>query len=156
ILYETAAGFSDALTQGEVASVVIRQGILALGAIAGGVHLVEGGENRLRLLSADGYPARVTDAYLNLPLERDTALARSARSGTAVYLESMEQIVREDPGSVETARQAGEEAFVALPVNVEGRTVAVLSLSFGSARTFPPEEREFHATLAQQTGQALE
>jgi PAS domain S-box-containing protein len=155
-LFETAAGLSDALTAVDVAATVIRQAVLDLGSIGGAVHLVSEDGTMLELLRGDGYPADVLAAYRSVPLDGDTAIAAIARTGDPLYLVDRTEIERRFPASLVRARVSGEQAFAGLPVSADNRTIAVISIGFNGPRTFSPEERDFHATLAQQTGQALE
>jgi PAS domain S-box-containing protein len=154
VLFETVAGLSDAVTPKDVAAVVVRQGVSSLGAAGGAVHAVSADGRSLELLHAEGYPSDLVAQYLQVPIDGDSAIGMVARSREPLYLADRAAIGRAFPQV--RPHQPGERAFAGLPVLVDGVPIAVISLGFPSPQAFPQSERDLHATLAQQTGQALE
>lgn len=148
------AALAQTRTPEDVASVVVYEGVDALGA-SGGSLLVPSADGRhLAVPGAVGYEDVFVDALreelLGAPLPAATAL----RTGEAVWLESREEADREFPAL--RGFEASTVSMCAVPLVVTGRVLGALRFSFGERRLFDDDERGFVLALAAQTAQTLQ
>jgi len=86
----------------------------------------------------------------------DPALAAEAfRIQTALWIPSPAALEESYP-SAWARRGSGEQAWAAVPLRVDGRTLGAIGLGFPRPRTLDEDERRTLLTLAQQLAQALE
>lgn len=154
-LQTVAAAFSEALTTGEVAGVVLAHGIDVLHARAGGVAMLSPDGDTLVSIGTANYPAAVVEANHEVPLSAPGPYTEVVRTGQPVWLESREAYAARYPQLGAAFRSGPLGAAVALPLQVEGRTLGSMALRFDRSRSFPPEDRAFMLALAQQCAQAL-
>ncbi len=143
---------AGALTPADVADVVIRQALPAIGARAGCLVLLSD-EQRLELVRTDGATsdaARTGTASVYAPL----ALARAIRERQALLFGDPARRGTRDALLLDVRKPAGATAH--LPLLVEGRPVGGLEIVFDERRDFGRIDRDFLGALAQETAQALE
>jgi PAS domain S-box-containing protein len=154
-LQAIALALAEALTPAEVADVIMAQAIAAVGAQAGSVALLAEDAETLEIVSVSGYPEQMLDSWRRFSLSQATPLAEAIRSKTAVLIESRAALAERYP-RLEQQSLANHNAWVALPLLVEGRVSGALGLSFAAPRLFHAEDSAFLLTLASQCAQALE
>jgi len=154
-LQSVTAALSAALTPNEVADVILRHGLVALGAAAGSVALYDEAGKGVRIAAATGYDPGAVEAFQWFSIDVPLPLAEVIRTGEPVYLESNEAWAARYPGAAVHVA-TGYGAAAAVPLAVEGRVVGALGLSFATQRVFDAEDRGYLATLAHQCAQALE
>lgn len=154
-LQKITAALSEALTPHQVADVVVNQGIAALGATAGSVTLLADQGLSIRVVNAIGYPPEVVQPWQSFPVTSATPLAKTVRTGEVLFLENAEAMLADYPHLAEAIATTGNQAFVCIPLNVEGRTLGAMGLSFQTVQSFNEEDRAFMVTLGQQCAQAI-
>lgn len=154
-LQSVTAALSAALTPNEVADVILRHGLVALGAAAGSVALYDEAGKGVRIAAATGYDSGAVEAFQWFSIDVPLPLAEVIRTGEPVYLESNEAWAARYPGAAVHVA-TGYGAAAAAPLAVQGRVVGALGLSFATQRVFDAEDRGYLATLAHQCAQALE
>jgi PAS domain S-box-containing protein len=154
-LQKITAAFSEALTPYEVAEVVVNQGIAALEASAGSISLLTEQGMTLRVVNAIGYPPEVIQHWQSFSVTAPTPLAKTVRTGTAIFLENAEALLADYPHLGEAIATTENQAFVCIPLNIEGRTLGAMGLSFRTPQSFSEEDRAFMLTLGQQCAQAI-
>ncbi|MBD2071894.1 PAS domain S-box protein [Leptolyngbya sp. FACHB-671] len=154
-LQKITAALSEALTPHQVADVVMNQGIAALGATAGSVALLVDQGLSIRVVNAIGYPSEVVQPWQSFSVTAPTPLAKTVRTGEAIFLENAEALVADYPHLADEIATTGNQAFTCIPLNVEGRTLGAMGLSFRTAQSFNEEDRAFMLTLGQQCAQAI-
>jgi GAF domain-containing protein len=149
-----SAAFAEALTSERVDEVVVAQAVTATGADAGSMCLVVGDVIRVRC--AVGYSTDVLTRFGEFRPEDDLPVAAAVRTGTAVYLPSLDDA---GPG-FDTIRElsagAGRRAAAALPLLVDGRAVGAIGLSFTDAQPFDAAQRGFLEAVSRHCAAALE
>ena len=165
-LQQVTAALSGALTPREVASVVVEQGVAALGAQAGVVVTLEAGVEPdsesggaggvLRLLRSIGYPAELLERWAEIPVMAPVPIAEAARTGAPIFLESADAWAARYPGTGPLQLLPSSRSWAAVPLVAHDRVLGVMGLSFATPHAFAPEDRAFAVTLAQQCAQALE
>ena len=154
-LQNVTEALAAARTQVEVLDVVLTPAMQALGALAGGVLLVDEEGHTLRLVAHQGYVAGSPIIWQDGPLDAQVPAADVLRTGEALYFEHAGELKVVYP---DLERQTGAIAAVAtavLPMFLDGRTLGTLVLDFKEPHTFTPEERRFLRTLASQCAVAL-
>jgi PAS domain S-box-containing protein len=154
-LQKITAAVSEALTPHQVADVVMNQGIAALGATAGSVALLVDQGLSIRVVNAIGYPSEVVQPWQSFSVTAPTPLAKTVRTGEVIFLENAEALLADYPHLADAIATTGNQAFVCIPLNVEGRTLGAMGLSFRTAQSFNEEDRAFMLTLGQQCAQAI-
>ena len=165
-LQRVTAALSGALTPREVASVVVEQGVAALGGQAGVVVTLEAGGDPasapgcaggvLRLLRTIGYPAELIERWAEIPLTAPVPIAEAARTGAPIFLESTDAWAARYPGTGPLRLLPSSRSWAAVPLVAHDRVLGVMGLSFATPHAFAPEDRAFAATLAQQCALALD
>jgi PAS domain S-box-containing protein len=154
-LQKITAALSEALTPDQVADVVVNQGIAALEASAGSVVLLADQGLSLRVVSAIGYPPEVVQLWQSFSVTAPAPLAKTVRTGEALFFETVEAMLTDYPQLKDTIAITSNGAFVCIPLNVEGRTLGGMGLSFQSPQTFSEADQAFMLTLGQQCAQAI-
>ncbi|HEY0606312.1 MAG TPA: GAF domain-containing protein [Herpetosiphonaceae bacterium] len=155
-LQTISAALSQALTPGQVADVVINQGVTALDAYAGSLVLVTADHSALTMIGVTGYPDFVNDRFTELPLDTNLPLPAAVRQGEPIFIEDVAQAIERFPELASISARTGSGALVAIPLKIEDRVVGAFGLSFQQPRVFEPEDRTFMLTLAGQCALALE
>ena len=155
-LQEVTARATLAPTVDEVARVLVDEGVAALGGTMGALWLVEGAELALAHWAGAGR----TPAHERPPLAGDNPLALAARTGQPVWVDDRRAYATAFPAAA--ARSApglgadAEIAMACLPLLAAGQPIGVFLCAFATARTFPPDERAFLATITRQCAVAIE
>jgi serine phosphatase RsbU (regulator of sigma subunit) len=152
-LYTVAAALAGAASPEAVASVVLNEGVAALGAAAGGVLLATDAD-RLALPGAVGYDEAVLARLRDESPDAELPAAVALRTGQAVWLESRAE--RDERFPELAGLEASTVAVCAVPLELPGRPLGALRFSFTEERLFDEDERRFVLTLAAQTAQALD
>jgi PAS domain S-box-containing protein len=145
-----------AVTQREIAELVVREGAVALGAAAGWISRVDAEAGVLRKLAAIGYRPDLDEAYSVLPLERGNPTVDALLDERPLWLASAAAVVDAYPGLARDYPETGFEAMTIVPVSVLGRATGVIALNFTEVRSFDEEQKRLLAAVAAQCGLALE
>jgi GAF domain-containing protein len=150
-LQRASAALSGALNPAAVAETVLAEAVADLGALRG-VLLVPD-ETGARPAASIGYPPELLAAAAHAWTDRRrTPAARAWASGTAVWAEA--ELDRAELADAALEPDAG--AACAVPLQVGGQLVGLLSLTFRDSRLFSDDERAFLRALAAVAAQALE
>ena len=156
-LQAVTAALSESLTPGQVAEVVVEQGLGALGARAGSLALLTEDGRELELVRAVGYPVERIEPWRRFSVDAPVPIADAVRTGQPVFLENWDAwLVRYPAAAPGDSPADRQEAWAALPLLVEGRAIGGIGLTFPGARTFDDADRDFILTLTRQCAQALE
>lgn len=152
-LQTVTAALARSSTVEEVASVVVLQGVTALGASGGGL-LVPVDDDHLAVPGAVGYGEELVQ---RLRSERRDAMLPAAvalRTGDPVWLESREERDARFPAL--TGLEPATVSMCAVPLVTSDRVLGALRFGFDLPRLFDEDERRFVLALAAQTAQALD
>ena len=141
---------SAALTEDEVAEVIIRQVMEATGARCGVLGLMGSERSALavrhRFGTGDGPPS-------HLPLDLEAPLPIAARTGAPVLVATREEWLRRYP----TMPPGSEfEAFAAVPLLFEDSVRGVMGIGYPDRREFASADVEMLTAIGRQGAQALE
>jgi len=149
-IQELTAGLSAAVRPADVAEVLARGVVEALGARRGSFGLVEGDE---LVVAESGDGAGPSRSPVRVPLSIRTPLAAAAREGHVVWVERRAELVRAFP---DAAGGAAAGSALAVPVRRGGVVIGGMAVDFRESGAVTLERRAV-ATLAAELGaQALE
>lgn len=154
-LQRVTAALSEALTQEEVTSVVVNQGVEALEAGAGMIALLDEAGRQMEVIAQTGYPPDVMEKWQQFTLDAPAPLTAAVKSSRPVYVESLERLADLFP-EVAAQKKTPYQALASLPLAVHGRVLGGIGLSFDQPRAFETDDRAFILALAQQCAQALQ
>jgi PAS domain S-box-containing protein len=155
-LQAVTAALSGALTVGEVAEVILGQGVAALGARAGTVVLLSESGLEVDVVRVAGYAPEVVEGSRHFPIGATGSMAEAIRTGRPVWLERAADARAHFPILGQYHDIDGSGALAAIPLLVHGRAVGGLGLIFPDERTFDEQDRAFALTLAAECAQAIE
>jgi len=155
-LQALTAALGEALTPAQVGEVVVNQGLAALKAIAGFIALLSNRDRTLEIVSDFGYPQEIVDTWRRFPITAEVPIADAVKTNKPIFLESREAFVQRYPHLATHYTDNQHNAWVAIPLIVDGRTVGGIGFSFVNAQTFSEEDCAFMQALAQQCAQAIE
>jgi signal transduction histidine kinase len=143
-----------AATPAEVADVMLHEGLVALGAVAGTVVLLSEAGQTLEVLALEGYPPELVERWRRVPLAEDAPLCDAVRRGTPIFVEN--EALWRSRYAWAPAMPLDRCAWACLPLISHGRTLGGFGLSFAAERVFGEDERAFMARLAQVCAGALD
>jgi K+-sensing histidine kinase KdpD/ActR/RegA family two-component response regulator len=152
-LRDFAARLSEADTVAEVCRALFEHGLVAAGARAAAVNLLDAAGEALEIVDSTGYSEAVLAQYRRVPLAAPIPLTQAVREQRAIWLCSLEEWQASFP---DVDALGVHEAAVSLPLLVKGRVVGAIGLSFARMRTFTEMDRAFFSALAHACAQALE
>jgi PAS domain S-box-containing protein len=158
-LLAVSAGLSEATTPEQVADVIFREAMAAVGADAGSLALVRGdaaGSREFEIVRTSGFAQPFVDRYRRFPLHAGRPLSDAMLAGTPRLIASLADWRREYPSTAEETVGMGFEGFAAVPIMSGGRALAAFTFSFREPMAFDEPTRTFLATLGEQCGLALE
>jgi PAS domain S-box-containing protein len=154
-LQEITSELSRVLAPEDVARVIVRQILEAIGAFAGGVLELSDDGRELVLLHAEGFDAGVQARFARFSVDAPVPVRDVVRERVPVLLESRAEWETRYPiGPVSLTGDDG--AWAALPLLVEDRVLGALTLRFQTPRQFSADDRELMMAFAGQCAQALE
>ncbi|WP_342377055.1 response regulator [Myxococcus stipitatus] len=152
-LRDFTARLSEANTVRDVCRALFEQGLVAAGAKAGAVNLLDEEGGALEIVDAVGYPEQVLAKWRRIPLSNPVPLTEAVREQRPIWLGSLDEWQGRYP---HLNAHGIHESAIALPLLVKGRTLGAIGLSFARARLFTEMDRAFFSALAHACAQALE
>lgn len=149
-LQEVTAALSAAVSEDEVAQVILGVGLHVLGASGGSLCFPAGGVLETAHAAGSMAAADGTPGALRAPLEEAFLREEPVWIGSAGDLRSRY------PALVPAGAATSEAAWAALPLRVRGRTVGALGIGFAGTHPFGEEERSFVEALAHHCAQAVD
>jgi len=135
-----------------VTDVVISHLCDAVGATVASLSLVRGDD--LVLAGLRGASPGADKRWTAFPISAHTPAGHVVRDGEPLFLIGREAIDAHYPDLEKAAE--GDRSMIALPLQVVGRTIGVVTLSFPGRRSLNTAELEFFSILADSCAQALE
>ncbi|HSJ32906.1 MAG TPA: ATP-binding protein [Longimicrobiales bacterium] len=134
-----------------VATLIVDEGRLAVE--AGAASLMLARDHAPEMVASHGY----TDVVLNPAGELfsgPSPLMDALHQGTPVWVEREEDLHERYPLLASYPKSG--RAWAALPLQLDGRRIGALALSYDEPQSFPADDRSFMLLIAQQCAQALE
>jgi serine phosphatase RsbU (regulator of sigma subunit)/CHASE3 domain sensor protein len=155
-LQEVTGRLSRAVAPGDVAQVVVEQGVAALGAAAGIAVLRAPRVNALELAAQAGLEERDVLDWRGLELSGATPLAEAMRTGRIVALADRAALRARYPARAEALERVGHGAWVAAPIGHGPDALAGALFAFATPRRLGDEELRLLDLILAQAAQALE
>jgi len=153
-LQALTAALSGLDDRAEVARLILGQGAAVLHSDTAILYVIGEEQRTLELVGMMGASDELAARVRTLPLDRESFNTIAVRTGEAIWIESREEQHRILSSPVTAS--AGLTALTTIPLRAEGRVFGVVGFGFFGPHRFPPEERAFALTLAEQCAQALE
>jgi signal transduction histidine kinase/CheY-like chemotaxis protein len=156
-LTELAFALSGAVTQGEVASLVVEQGMREARADMATLYVLDDSGEGLDLLAQRGVSPDVLQRIVRITkTEGNPRVMETLATGVSVWAETEAEYAAIYP---EVARLPASgrraKAFWSVPLIVEGRPVGFLGMGFFAEQRFSAEDRRFVETFTKLCAQAL-
>jgi len=156
-LTELAFALSGAVTKGEVANLVVEQGMRQAGADIATLYVLDESGEVLDLLAQRGVAPEVLQRIARITrTEGNPRVLDTLATGVSVWAETEQEYHALFP---EVARLPASgrraKAFWSVPLEVEGRPVGLLAMGFYEEQRFSVPDRRFVETFAKLCGQAM-
>jgi signal transduction histidine kinase len=155
-LQAVAAALSDAVSPETVAKIAVEHGTALFGAASATMVVLDPEGKRLEIVEAVGLSPELLSRFHSFPVDARLPLSDAVRERRSIYLVSDEERAELYGDLAESYPMAGQHAWAAIPMMVEGRVLGGIALRFDEPRPFAAEERSFLEALGQQCAQALE
>jgi len=154
-MQRATAALSEAVTPADVAGVVMREAMDALGADQGVVTVASEDPSWLEILVSRNLPPLSFERLSRFPSSAPLPTAEAYRNRLPLWMETPEELAARYPSSFQR-QELLAQAVASLPLLAHGRALGVLSVGFQGPRAFLESERAFLKDLAGQGAQALE
>jgi serine phosphatase RsbU (regulator of sigma subunit) len=154
VLQLVTAGLAEALTPEDVAEVIVKRSMDALGARAGAVALLQEDRRTLQLLRWQGYLEHRLKEFATFDVDAPLPMSDAVRQGTPVLISTTEELTERYPSL--PSRMDAYRALACVPLTLEGHAVGAMSLSFEDTRSFGEEDLELLLSIGRQGAQAIE
>jgi PAS domain S-box-containing protein len=151
-LRRISSRFSGALTVTEIAQCATNEGVGALGAARCLVYRLD--DAALELVAEDSSD-HTSPNWARIALATPAPVSDCVRDRAAVTLASRNEILARYPFMADHPTVA-DEAWMAIPLVVDGRATGALFFAFHEPHSFTPDELALAGTIADQCAQALE
>ena len=141
---------SAALTEDEVAEVIVRAAMTATGARCGVLGLL--GKERAALTIRHRFGIE-EGATPHMPLEIEAPMPIAARTGAPVLVATRQEWLQRFPG---LHPRTEFEAFAAVPLLFEDGVIGVMGIGYPDKRNFPAADVEMLMAIGRQGAQALD
>jgi GAF domain-containing protein len=153
-LESVSASFASPLSPQALARFAVENGLSALEFSSATVVQAAGAS--LEVLHAQGWPDDLALETRRLPADAPALVAEAYRIQTAIWVPNVDALHQSYPSATELPIRIGDEAWAAVPLRVDGRTLGAIGLGFPRPRDLDTDERRYLLTIAQQLAQALE
>ncbi len=155
-LQSVTAAFSESLTPLQVADVIVDQGIAALSANFALVALVNETGTELEVIRAVGCgEPKQMNGWQRFSLNDPVPLAEAVRTGQPIWAEPSKTRAIRYPHLTEQYEHYDFNAWISIPLMIEGRAVGGISFGFIEPQQLDGEQQAFILSLAQQCAQAI-
>ncbi|MBD1821131.1 PAS domain-containing protein [Cyanobacteria bacterium FACHB-DQ100] len=154
-LQSVTAALSEALTPCDVATVIVKQALAALGACRGLVMLLSTDQKELELIRSIGYSPDALSEWRRFPVTAAVPLAHVIHTRTPVFLQSIAEATTTYPQVAALQNKISSGAIAAIPLIAEDQVLGVLGIGFTEAHPICEEDRAFMLALARQCAQAI-
>jgi PAS domain S-box-containing protein len=155
-LHALTVGLAGALTAREVAAVLAREAAAAVHAPRGWVSLLSADGRTFELAASVGYPDGSGEDFERIPAEAPVPGPDAARDRRPRYFASAADFAAAYPALGDVYRASGNEAGAVIPLAGPRGPLGFLALADPTPHDFGPDDRALLATIALQSGQALD
>ncbi|MGF1933673.1 MAG: AAA family ATPase [Nostoc sp. ChiQUE02] len=154
-LQSITAALSESMTAAQVSEVIVDQSMAGLGASCALVALLNESKTELEIVRAVGYNQDLVNTWRNFAIDSPSPLAEAVRTGKPIWAEPTENRVARYPHLAQVYAQYDFEAWISIPLIVEGWAVGGITLGFTQSQQLSGEDQAFILAVAQQCAQAI-
>lgn len=154
-LQELTASLSKAITPAQVARVSVEHIASALGASAGNMMLLQEDKTTLQMAYHFGFAPELIEDWLNFPIDRHAPMVDAITQGQPIWMGNLRELGQTYP-ELKAWESTQFAAGLTVPMQIEGRALGGIGLSFNESREFSEEDRTLALAMAQQSAQAME
>ncbi|QKQ72974.1 AAA family ATPase [Nostoc sp. TCL240-02] len=154
-LQSITAALSESLTPAQVSEVIVEQSMAALGANSALVALLNENKTELEIVQTVGYNQDLVEAWRHFSIDSPSPLAEAVRTGQPTWIESKQNRMARYPHLAEAYAQYDIDAWISIPLMVEGSAVGGVTLGFDQLQLLSGEDQAFILAVAQQCAQAI-
>jgi signal transduction histidine kinase/CheY-like chemotaxis protein len=140
----------------DVCRALLAEGVSSIGALAGGIFMLDEAGANLELAVAVSYPEPLADRYRLIPLSAQVPLVDTVKTATPIFLGSLDDYTARYSDYAQAHPEIACKGFASLPLLVNGRCPGAVVLGFATPFEFTVERRAFAIALADQCANALE
>ncbi|MET1011934.1 MAG: SpoIIE family protein phosphatase [Actinomycetota bacterium] len=152
-LYAITAALSGTTDVTVIAEILADQTLTAFGAVRGAVVLRSEDEDTLETVAWRGHDATVIERWRRFPLDDTSPIGQAVLRNEPVVMVDADDWLSRFSG---LTRDEIPAAAASIPLDVGGRAIGGLTLSFDRPREFTPDDIGFMLGAARQGAQALE
>jgi PAS domain S-box-containing protein len=152
-LYAITAALSGTTDVGVIAETLAEQTLTAFGAVRGAVVLRSEDGSSLETVAWRGHEPAVIERWRRFPLDASSPIGDAVLRNAPVVMVDRDDWLARYPG---IAREQVPRAAASIPLDVGGRAIGGLTLSFDRPREFTDDDIGFMLGAARQGAQALE
>ncbi len=154
-LQAVTAALSELLTPAQVAAVIVEQSVAALEADAALIALLSPDGTTLEIVQSIGYEINPQEIQPQFSIDAAFPLSKAVKTGQPAWSEPLAERLARYPHLADVYKRHPYQAWISLPLMVEGHPVGGLSLSFKQFKQLSQDDREFMLTLSRQCAQAI-
>ncbi|MEH2468189.1 hybrid sensor histidine kinase/response regulator [Nostoc sp.] len=154
-LQSITSALSESLTPAQVSEVIVEQSMAALGASSALVALLNENKTELEIVRAVGYNQDLLDTWRHFAIDSLFPLAEAVRTGQPIWAQSRQNQIACYPDLAEIYAQYDIDAWISIPLMVEGWAVGGITLGFAQPQLLSGEDQAFILAVAQQCAQAI-
>lgn len=157
ILQKVTTALSNPYTLEEIADIVVTSGMMAVGAVAGTISLLND-DGTFSIIRMINYPSPVNDEWRGRRYAATVGapIPDAVHLRTPIWLESTEAIMARYPNLAGVLPASHLGAWGTVPLMVEERVYGGCTFLFPTPQAFTADDRAFILALAQQCAQAVE
>jgi signal transduction histidine kinase len=140
----------------ELSHTLLALGMTTLGSHAGAIFLLDTTGQMLELVGSIGYSPESVDRYRLVPLAARMPLTDAVRTGTWTILATRDDYAARYPAMVAAYPQAAHHALAGIPLEVDGRCIGAIALSFPPPWQITDEERAFLVRFGRESARAID
>lgn len=155
-LQEMASKLVEAASVSEIFDLVVKGGVEHLGIRRAWMGMLDRTAGQLVELRYAGPPGEEVAQLESIPLSAPIPIAAVALDGSAIYLETPDQIAAQWPDADAFLSSAGDLALAAAPLVVRRVSIGALMLGYDRPHVFDESERAFIKAMAQLCAAAID
>ncbi|MDX2087606.1 MAG: GAF domain-containing protein [Kofleriaceae bacterium] len=154
-LHGLITGYAGTKPLEDICLTLLSEGMRTVGAIAGGVFLLDNTGANLEMKGAVAYPAEYVERYRLVPLTAPIPLTDAVKRITPVFLGTAEDYSSGYPEFTRAFPYITLRAMACIPLELDGRAIGVLGLGFPLPWSFSAQDRGFLRAFALQLAHVL-
>ena len=155
-IQEISSNLTKSLTIKDIATVLVEQGVPAIGAASGVLCLLDSDGTHLKVLHAVGYPQEVTTKLGKVKVSDKFPLSEAIKNEDAIIIHPEDDLKSIYPNLNLLAELHKDRALVAFPIKIRERTLGVLGITYFKNHPVDKNTLNIIQTLTELAGQAID